>query len=476
MRISATFACIGLVAGATTLLAQDPIDFGMEVQQMLQNRSQQLFGVGQPITQSAQGPYTGSNSADAVLTARGLRVSVVSNATNPLADQIALWPSDENPTHLIMAIESGTTAPAVQIVTLNGDPNTNVKTILIGLNGGDPIRRTPWGTILVGEEESDGGAYEIFDPLGITTAVQVVNRATGQTSDPAHVVKRKALGALAYEGIAILPDGTMYYGDELRPSSGVAGGSIYKFVSNQPYSGGAPITDPTLSPFATGKIYGMRVGDSDYGQGTEIGKGTWVAADAAAYTDANGNINLRAFAAASKLTGYYRPEDMDLDEKALSTGKVKMCWTNTGRMSNGGNSVVETGAIYGEVVCMEDNNNVPFVTRFYAGGPDANYFDNLDFQPKTGNMVVLEDGEVEVVLPDGSTELRGNDLWMLLPDGADRDVQSDGAIKIMSLKDTSSEPTGFIFDATGETAYVNLQHRSTNLGAVLKITGFKTGN
>jgi len=112
-----------------------------------------------------------------------------------------------------------------------------------------------------------------------------------------------------------------------------------------------------------------------------------------------------------------------------------------------------------------------FVTRFFAGSPDANYFDNIDFQPGTGRMVVLEDGEVEVVTAQG-TELRGNDVWMLLPDGADRDVQSDGAIRILSLTDTGAEPTGWIFDATGQTAYVNIQHRTPNIGAVLKITGF----
>ena len=55
----------------------------------------------------------------------------------------------------------------------------------------------------------------------------------------------------------------------------------------------------------------------------------------------------------------------------------------------------------------------------------------------------------------------------------DDDVQTDGCVRIASLTDTASEPTGFIFTASGRTAYVNLQHRSTNTGAVLKITGFR---
>jgi hypothetical protein len=99
--------------------------------------------------------------------------------------------------------------------------------------------------------------------------------------------------------------------------------------------------------------------------------------------------------------------------------------------------------------------------------------DNVAFQPHTGGLVALEDGEVEVLNADGSLrELRGDDIWLCLPDGDDRDLLSDGCIRIASLRDTDSEPTGFIFDATGERAFVNLQHRSTGRGALLMISGF----
>jgi secreted PhoX family phosphatase len=403
-----------------------------------------------------------------------------------------LWPNDHSPTHLIVAVETSRSADgsnaSVQIIDLNGNPNSNARTILEGLTGADPIKRTPWGTIVVGEEAGDGGLYEIFDPLGIGTAIRVTNRATGATTEgsPTHVFKRKAVGALAFEGIAITVDGTMYYGDELRPDVGNAGGAIYKYVPAAPYAGSGSIT-PATSPLALGTIYGMRLGtntnsnnvaNADYGQGTEIGKGVWVLIDAP-LPDANGNISLRTAQLSKKLTGYYRPEDMDLDEDAAADGITRMCFTATGRMTNGGNSVVEGAATYGEVLCLVDEvkanaltGKAPFITRFFAGGPDANFFDNLDFQPGTGRLVVLEDGEVEVQTGAG-IELRGNDIWMLLPDGDDRDVQSDGAIRILSLTDTDAEPTGFIFDATGETAYVNIQHRNTNLGATLKITGFE---
>jgi secreted PhoX family phosphatase len=110
--------------------------------------------------------------------------------------------------------------------------------------------------------------------------------------------------------------------------------------------------------------------------------------------------------------------------------------------------------------------------RFIAGNPHFNFFDNVAFQPGSGNLVVLEDGEVETVR-NGTTELRGNDLLICLPDGRDRDVMTDGCVRFASLRDTTSEPTGFIFTATGRTAFVNLQHRGIRQGALLKISGFR---
>jgi hypothetical protein len=46
-----------------------------------------------------------------------------------------------------------------------------------------------------------------------------------------------------------------------------------------------------------------------------------------------------------------------------------------------------------------------------------------------------------------------------------------------SRSDTSSEPSGFIFLASGEAAFVNLQHRSVDAanhrGSLMMISGFK---
>ena len=90
-------------------------------------------------------------------------------------------------------------------------------------------------------------------------------------------------------------------------------------------------------------------------------------------------------------------------------------------------------------------------------------FDNVAFQPRTGNLVVLEDGPTSIIDKTGKTVPRGNDLWMCLPDGKDDDDLSDGCVRFGSIKDTSAEPTGFIFFGSGEEALVSIQHRNAAL-------------
>jgi secreted PhoX family phosphatase len=249
-----------------------------------------------------------------------------------------------------------TSDPAVQRVNLSAPPGSNATTIVTGLLSCDPVRRTPWGTIILAEEHgADGGLHEILDPLGITTPINVTDRAAGTTTDPNHLVKRKAVGNLSFESFAIAHDGTMIYGDELAPSAGNAGGGLYKFVPTAPYfgTGQPPITQPAVSPLASGSFFGLRVaanGSSNWGQGAEIGKGRWVAVDTVpvGVVDANGNINQRAAQTLQKFTGYYRPEDMDVDPIAAAQDVFRACWANTGRLNFAGGSLVENSAVNGE--------------------------------------------------------------------------------------------------------------------------------
>jgi len=87
----------------------------------------------------------------------------------------------------------------------------------------------------------------------------------------------------------------------------------------------------------------------------------------------------------------------------------------------------------------------PVVNRFVEGDADFNSVDNLAFQPVTGNLYVIEDHS-------------NGDIFACLPDGSDRNIKSDGCVKMLSVKDDSAEPTGFGFSADGKTAYLSIQH------------------
>jgi len=492
VRVWIVIAGLGAVAaGARAAADSGRPDFGAFVQSLLRDRSEALFGIGRPLDRSAVGPFDGPG-VDALELAPGLKATLISSAVENAADQIAMWPDDDHPTYLFVCDEE-TSTPAVQRVDLGKPADSNATTIVTGLLSCDPVRRTPWGTIVVAEEHgADGGLYEILDPVHITTPIAVTNRATGANTDPLHLAKRQALGALSFESFAIRPDGTMIYGDELAPSNGIAGGGIYKFVPAVPFAGGAPITVPATSPLVSGSIYGLRVaatGSSNWGQGAEIGKGAWTLVNQAApgVADAAGNVVLRTAQLLQKFTGYYRPEDMDIDPIAGANGVFRACWANTGRLSHSGASVVENSAVYGEVMCLTEEppsaavpaptGTIPKVDRFVAGSEQLGMVDNVAFQPHTGNLVVLEDGPTSIVRPDGTSQRRGNDLWICLPDGHDDDVMSDGCVRFASLRDTSAEPSGFIFLGSGEAAFVNLQHRDVDAanhrGSLMLISGFK---
>jgi hypothetical protein len=472
------------VAALSPLAAQADDDFGRFVEKQLQDRSEKLFGVEQPLAASAPatvGNYrTPSQSAwEQVLAAKGLRVEYLTRNAANTTDMMAFYPA-ANPTHLVTCIEGGRQllvdangnglydagdklSPSVQRIDLRSGA---VETILRGMSGCDGIRATAWGTILATEENSTGGAYEILNPLAITEQT-VIDRTLGTVTDPAHVAKRTALPTMAWEGLAVLANGVVIAGDELRPGSpaNADGGAIFKFVPQSPRTVGGPIGNLNESPLAAGWVYALQVScttGQQYGQGCEIGNAGWIAVNAA---------TARADANANGATGYYRPEDLHQDplfQDAANPSAVRFCWTNTGN---------EGGKNYAEVMCGVDSapltasnsQRTVVVNRFVEGDTDFNSFDNLDFQPRTGNVYVIEDH------PNG-------DVFACLPDGADRDIKTDGCVKILSVRDTSAEPTGFLFDASGTTAYVSIQHSNDGLmpmvdgyrtDDVLKITGFK---
>ncbi|MDZ4346028.1 MAG: DUF839 domain-containing protein [Candidatus Binatia bacterium] len=478
-----------LVAPVVSADDFDGKDFGRQVENLIEAQSQKLFGVGKPLNESAPptvGPYRtpSQKASDQVLLAKGLKVEYLTREAGNNADMLAFFPAD-NPTHLIYCVEGGRELlapnkwnPSVQRVNLSTGV---VETILRGLDRCDGIRTTPWDTVLATEETNDGSAYEILNPLA-TTEINTTGRGVcgaAATFNPAtsNIVKRTALPCMAWEGLIVLPSGVVIGGDELRPGTSVGsggggpnsdGGAIFKFVPTTPRTTNGPINDLANSPLTGGTAHAMQVScngnNQQFGQGCEVGNAAWISVIAA---------TARANANANGATGYYRPEDLEMDPKFKDPDNalaIRFCWTNT--QSEGAGS-------FGEVMCAIDaapltaqpNGRTVLVYRFIEGDEDFNSFDNLAFQPKTGNLYVIEDHD-------------NGDIFASQPDGADRDLKSDGCVKIFSVKDSSAEPTGFIFDPTGKVAYLSIQHSDdTNMPLVdgyptddiLKITGFDVG-
>ena len=107
------------------------------------------------------------------------------------------------------------------------------------------------------------------------------NRTTGvlTRANAANVTTRPAVGRLAFEGLALLPNGVLYYGDENRPSNGNPGGRRLQFIPSTPWPGGT-VGSLAQSPLAAGSVFGLRLGkrdgNTDFGQGSNTGLGTWI--------------------------------------------------------------------------------------------------------------------------------------------------------------------------------------------------------
>jgi hypothetical protein len=175
----------------------DESDFGIQVEKLLKEQSTKLFGVETPLEVSALptvGPYRTALQAadDQILAATGLKVEFLTREAANATDMMAFYPA-QNPTHLVTCVEGGRQFlidggtpnaydagdklnPSVQRINLNTGA---VETILRGMSSCDGIRTTSWGTVLATEERTDGGAYEIFNPLGISEQA-VIDRASGR--------------------------------------------------------------------------------------------------------------------------------------------------------------------------------------------------------------------------------------------------------------------------------------------------------
>lgn len=479
-RVAIAGVAVAAVAAPAYLVATDTIDFGAKRDRALAHQADDLYGgIGTPLRAPVADTQIGDTTGTAsVRLASGLRARVVTDEVYDSADMIAFWPSDRDPSAAILCIENGSDVPGIQRVHLKGPEKGLVETILTGTSSCDGIRRTPWGTIVATEEELPnlstedanpaGWALEIYDPL--ETDGVLFDRTTGAVTgaDAGNVHPRPAVGRLSWEGLEIEDDGTVVFGNELGPrteagtrGSDLLGGALYKFISSQKptpatWDGLKDPANAAASPLAAGAVFALQVGDAkNVGQGNERGLGKWVGPlDPAALTSEAKRVNA---------TGFYRPEDLHGDPLV----DRQYFWANTG------NSSIRN---FGEVLRLTEHESAtdptgyqPEVQTFAAGTPEMGSPDNIAVQPRTGMVYVIQDSPYV----DGTRQIPGG-VWACLRDGGDVDLQSDGCVRVLDVTTAGAEPTGFIFDATGKTAYMVVQHSplTGESDDMLKITGF----
>ncbi len=465
----------GLLTSLPLIPTDDADDFGAEMEDQLQRRSLALFGIQAPLADRAREPdYVPRQDAGAgqrQLLARGLTAEYVTRNVGARTEQMILYPDDVAPTHLIVCAENGRagTTPggnrglnaSVQRVSL---ASGEVENVLLGLDLCDGVRRTSWGTVLVTEETFDGRAYEILDPLA-TTGHWVADRASGDVRmaiDSLEVstraAQRPALPTLTWEGLAVLPSGVVIGTEELIPgrlAPDSDGGGIFKFVPEAPRSQDGPIPDLSASPLVSGRSFALQVscrgagtaGFPQYGQGCEVGNAVWVEVDP---------LQARSDASARGATGYHRAEDLESDPGYSGPG-IRFCFAVSGQdlaedwgqvlcgvdPNPSGDGIVtdtRTGLNYLADSTHESGYAVSVVDRFFLGAPGFHSADNLAFQPGFANLFILEDA-------------RFGEVFSCLPDGEDRDMQTDGCVRVLSIIDPEAEPTGLVFEANGQTAY-----------------------
>lgn len=285
----------------------------------------------------------------------------------------------------------------------------------------DGLRWTPWGTLLFGEETTNGRLFEILldnkDPT----------RGT--------VYDRPALGRMAHEGIEVGPAGAVYLVDEFRgqttpcPDGSLpCGGGIYKFVPEK------------TGDLSAGELYVLAVSGGQY----NTGQGSW-----------QGPIdptNVRMAGSQAGGASYQRPEDLQI------IGDILYVAITEGPRNRRGRELFEGRVLAINLRSMVVSNFViPGVNApVEIGSPgDRGFQTGLD---SVDNLAVTPDGRLMII-----EDNKPSDIWV-----ADLDHDGDGVADEVwlfgSLTDPGAEGSGIYFGKDGKTLFVNVQHSAIKDG------------
>jgi hypothetical protein len=299
----------------------------------------------------------------------------------------------------------------------------------------DPVRWTPWGTLLIGEETNAAGFRDPQFPQSVGGLVyELVPNGDDPTTIDA-VFARPAIGAKSHEGMIFDGYGNLYSISERTP------GYIFKFVLDR------------RGDLSSGQTFVLKITEPT---GDRTGSAEWVPLDRQA-------VQLDASAAgdAVQATGYGRPEDVELatsrgaDRDGENTLYVAITsehriiaidlapgGRNDDARDDGVRGVDRTGAFVYDYVRRGLNTTTDFEMP-----------DNLAFDHQ-GNLFITED-------PGGSFssgKRRGDDIWVATP-GKGKHTPAASVLRFASLTDCDAEPTGLLFEMHRNVLFVHAQHR-----------------
>lgn len=296
----------------------------------------------------------------------------------------------------------------------------------------DGLVWTPWGTILMAEEEI---VASFRDPAYPNIERGLIYEYFPQTGQ---VVARPAVGARSHEGLRFDAQGNLYGISESRgiQNAGQPGesGAIFKFVPDR------------RGDLSSGKLYALRVLTG------RTGPAVWESLNLNQVT-----FDSDAAAQAAGATGWDRPEDIEIG-------------TSTGN-SQGGNGILYVAITEssnlaqnnGLVLKIELNGDRAFVSNYVepgvnvaveSGGDSGLGFDDPD------NLALAPNGDLYIAEDDSPS-----DIWVARGSGP---VASQVEV-FTRLRDCGAESTGIYFARNGQTLWVNSQHAQLNNGQDLTI-------
>lgn len=358
--------------------------------------------------------------------------------------------SDATGRYLFMPFETST-AGVMRYDTQTGNAETIVApgTFAAGQSTnpfvvGDASRFTPWGTYLTAEESWGTGSTKgrLFELTNPTTAT-----ATTSTTNP-NFIHRTVVPRVSHEGLAFDSSKSLYFIDELN------GGSIYKYVSNNPNATNGN------DFFASGQTFAAKVNGGN--NANAVGSVVWqaitdatggaLAGSSVLATD--GTIDGRASANLIQATDYQRPEDMELQTAANGDELLYIATTTTNEVYTF-NLTTNTSSVFA------NQNTIDLATGLPVGAgllsPDNMAID------ANGNMYIIEDR-------NGGVD---NDIWFANDINKDGDLldAGEGLARWASNGTAGSEFTGLYFDKFDpNVAYVNIQHPTSGNDRLIKIT------